>query len=664
MVSVRFGVLFLALLVLTAGVGGCVLDRDGRFSAGEGAGGNQGGGPTVGGGPSVGGSAQGGAGGGVDLPPGPVLSLSATIADDVEITWANPSDADLAGVLLVHRPGQEVSFAPQDGVVYDVGDQPMVNQEVIFADLGEMATLSPPVPGLRHHFAAWAWDAAGRYSPVRLTNAREDALGTQLGQIEVFLDGTVNVTQHPPNFPLSGSATYDAGSDTLEVSLFARNDTARVVFNLKALVGANNHGTISGASLLPPVGGKPYLYFGPEGLDVAAVKGDTLTLTEVDGTVDPVTLEVVFEDARWLVGHDRFLTARQLDSTLVLVDSSGSQRQAVIATTAPTGSLNVRGVEVARDGRKVFVGAKSTPWVHALDLVSLSATTGADLGAGGPGHVSGVVLSPEGDTLYAALTVGAHHWGTVGDTLETAAATTTLAVVALDPSTLAETDRAVVLLDDAAQRLTRTLAVSHDGTRAAVVVRHPLNSGIDAEIFFVDLTTLTVIDTDTTSVAVDPVVIPGAIRPDAVVWSEDDARVFVATSFNAEVVVIDTATFATSTLTPAGTLLERTSSLLVQNGFLYVARENIGVGPDGPPVSRFSTSTLAESAMASGLTQAHGVVGFPGRVFVFGNSEVAVFDTATHQRLDMDGDSGNGLTNIPVGDARSLANHFAAITPF
>lgn len=641
----------------------CTLDRDGKLVAAGAGGGGQGGspGPTVGGGPSTGG--QGGGGGVANPPPGPVAGFSALIDGDVALGWTNPADADLAGVLVVHRPDNAVSFSPEDGLSYDVGTTPMANQEVIFSSLGTAATLAPAIPGLRHHFAAWAFDQALQYSPIAVTDGLENAIGEQTAQIRVFLDGTVMVEQQPPNFPLVGSAQYDAPSQELRVQLTVKNDAARVIYNLKGLVSALNQGAVINAPRLPPVGGDPFVYYGPEGLDVAEDLGRNLVIDGVDGSVDPIIFEMRLVDDRWIIGQDRRDGARRGDSTLLLVDSSGSRQQGTLSVTAAAGSINFRGLEVSQDGRTVFVGAKSTPFVTALDLVKLGSQAGSDLGGGDVGMVSGVALSPDGDKLYAALTTGAHHWGGVGSTSGTAATSTTLSLVELDPITLMETQRVDLVVDDAAARLTRTLAVSRDGTRAAVVVRHPLNSGIDAQIFFVDLVGMSVIDTDPATGPVDPVTIAFDIRPDSVVWDEDDGQLFVATSYDSEVEVIDTATFSTSTWTPGG-VMERTSSLFVMNGMLYVARGNIGAGTAGTALSRFATSDGTESALSSGLAEAHGVAGFDDRLFAFSANSVAVFDAGTHVRLDMDGDAGNGTTNIPVGDGRGFAAHFIAVTPF
>lgn len=656
---------FAALILLGAlfALAACTLDRDGRLVASSEGGGGQGGvtTPTVGGGPSTGG--QGGLGGVVDLPPGPVDAFTAAIDGDVALSWSNPSDADLAGVLVVHRPDTPVSFSPEDGLTYDVGTTPMANQEVIFSSLGTAATLSPAVPGLRHHFAAWAFDDAGQYSPIAITDGLEIGLGDQTAQIRVFLDGTVMVDQQPPNFPLVGTAAYDSPSQELRIQLSVKNDAARVVYNLKGLVNAVNQGTVLNAPRLPPVGGTPFVYYGPEGLDVAADQLRDLVIGNVDGNTDPITFEMSLVDDRWIIGHDRLNGARAADSTLLLVDSSGSLQQGTLPVTAATGSINFRGLDVSKDGRTVFVGAKSTPFVTALDLVNLGSQAGADLSGGKPGMVSGVALSPDGDKLYAALTTGAHHWGGVGTSGAPLTTATTISLVELDPETLTETQRVDILIDDTAARLTRTLAVSRDGTRAAVIVRHPLNSGIDAQIYFLDLVGFTVIDTDPATIPIEPVIIVGDIRPDAVVWDEDDSQVFIATSYSSEVEVIDTTTFATSTWTPSGTM-ERTSSLFVNNGTLYVARGNINGGTAGTPLSRFTTSDGTETALGSGLAQAHGVTGFDERLFVFSANNIAVIDATTHVRIDMDGIAGNGTTNIPVQNGRALANHFVALTPF
>ncbi len=665
MLSVRsLCVATVATLVTTA----CVLDREGQLNLNPGVGGSAAGGGMAGG---MGGSpptmtVQGGSGGVLDPAPGPVDNLTAVVDGVVTVTWNNPTDSDLESILVVHRAAQPVSFSPVDGTTYDAGNPVMTGQDAIFSELGETATLSPAVPGLEHHFAAWARDAGGNYSAIQLTSGLNNSLGTQTAQIEVSLvDGAVTINQQPENFPLTGSATYASGPNTLTVTLSASNDTARMVFNLKGMLSNQNDGDFIQPTLPPGGGGgTPYVYFGPRGLDVGEARSSDIAIDNVDGQTDPVTFEVSFVDAPWLIGLDRINGATRTDTALLLVDSSGASSQPTVAVTPNASStVHYRSVAVSKDGRRAFVGSKSSPSMTAIDLGTLSNIVGADLGAGAVGTVSGVALSPDGERLFAALTLGAHHSGAIGDQSSDKATVTDVVLVELAPDTLVETQRIAIHMADTSRRMTRTMAVSHDGNMAAIVVRHPLNSGIDAEIYFFDLTTFAPVDADAGTSPIDPVFIVNDIRPDQLLYNSDDSLLYVATGFLGEVEVIDLSNFTTSTLIPASPM-RRANGLWLLDDALLVSGDDRRNDTSGTPLTSFSFANNAETSIDTGLGEAMRIVGNDTRYYVYGRSEIAVFDRATNSRIDMDGNALNGITNLRLRAAVSLAAHFGAITPF
>ncbi|MCA9680535.1 MAG: hypothetical protein KC464_36230, partial [Myxococcales bacterium] len=145
-----------------------------------------------------------------DPAPGPVTGLAAVAsAAGVDVTWTNPTDGDLAGVLVVVGDAA-ITFAPVDGTAYAVDQDLGGGVRVLHVDATEATAIAPAVIGAAYHVAAWAYDDAGQFGAIATTIGRHDALGAQTGTISVDLTTQiVTVVEQPADLTLSGTAVYD-----------------------------------------------------------------------------------------------------------------------------------------------------------------------------------------------------------------------------------------------------------------------------------------------------------------------------------------------------------------------------------------------------------------------------------------------------------------------
>jgi hypothetical protein len=129
-------------------------------------------------------------------------------ASAVDLSWVNPPDDDLMGVLIVRAIGVAVSDAPAVGVFYQAGDVLPDGGVVVFAGEGT-STSDPGVPPGRIEYRAWAYDDSGNYSAHRsawvLVPTEPYRATLQIG-VGDPANMTVTVTSQPAHYTLSGSA--------------------------------------------------------------------------------------------------------------------------------------------------------------------------------------------------------------------------------------------------------------------------------------------------------------------------------------------------------------------------------------------------------------------------------------------------------------------------
>ncbi len=596
--------------------------------------------------------------------PGPVTDLAAaSVATGLDLSWTNPGDADLAGVLVVAGAGVPVTFAPADGTSYTVGTVVGSGQAVIHASLATALAGFPGIAGVGFEFAAWAYDTEGLYSQVATTTGLTNLLGAQTGVIQLFQDGRVVVTQQPRSLRLSGTVVYSDAADTMPLQLAVENQTGRVLFNLKGLVDTASQGAVTNPSF-PAAGGRPMGYFGPEAIAIGAAPVRQYDLTGIDGTVDPVVLTMTFVDAPMIV-----MSAR--NGAIRVFDSAGSGGEATVEMPGQScGRAESRGGTVSASGRYVFTGAKSHARVTRIDLTtmalsSVELTTSDDIAS-----VSDVTTSIDGSRLYAVLSDGTHANGGSGGEcgglavaaprshrgIAHGAPQNTTYLVELDAAALTETRR---LQLDTGGRLSAVEVLA--GNRAVVATR-------DGLAHVVDLATWAVIDTDAGSPGVQPLDLAGRLH-EKILVDPGRTRFTVTTTLDSEE-GLDAVTFDAATLTPTA---RRVSSDYVRRvvglrhdaaGRLHVLHRVESKGPWGADLVTFDGAVrTAASPLDEGRAQGFIPTADGARYFIAMDYELRLYDAATHAQLDVDGDAGNGLT--PIYSYELIRDHgLGLLTPF
>ena len=609
---------------------------------------------------------------------------AALTAAAVGLSWVNPADAEFGGVVVVASNAGEITSAPEAGTFYSAGDTLTGGETVIVAGDEMSAADTLTIIGERRVYSAWSYDDLGNYSSARLSNDVVLPLPAQAGTLSIDLvNDVVTVSSDPANLTLTATSNYDEGSDVLTVNLTVQNDAPRLLFNVKALTTALNSGTQAG----PSFSGSPMTFYGPNAMDLAGTVTRAITITGVDGSVDPVVMDFDFLDSPMLINSNS------------VADSSGGGG----AFSTNMLSNRMRGMAVSHSGRFAYVGEKDSAGLRVMDTVTLSTIQSATL-AQGRSSVGGVAVSRMGDTVYALVNTGSDYNGGDGNTDNDGSfdlGTGEVDLLALDPTTLEETAR--VRIHSGTRGMTgRGVFISPSGDRAFVATSRKCNAGgtttcADAtpvgmtqnELWLVDLQAMQLLDTDASAEGVQPVVATSAVGTiEHCAWRPDETEFFAsfnnlnigqntggdenAASAVPPVNRIDMSTFAVTSLaaTEAGIA---GGGLIATNSKLYYSSR----GRNLAPTNIFTVFALADGAESNpdlsfttgDLRGTAGVVFDPTgtRYFVpvnFRNSqggiEMAVFDTATDTRIDMDGEAGNGITNMLM---RSKP-HGLAITPF
>lgn len=599
---------------------------------------------------------------GVDDPPGPVTEFAAepNATSGIDLTWLNPSDRDLAGILVVRRDAVAVDFAPTDGTEYSVDDDLGDGQTVLATALDTAASLDETVPGLGYEFAAWAYDEALQYSPIANTAGTQNRLGPQLAQIEVdVVAQTVTVNMQPEDLVLEGTAVYDAGTDTIDVDLGVTNNAARLVFNLKGLTSNFNQG-VDGAPPSPhDPANRPMTYFGPQAHDTGATVNRNVRITGVDGSVNPVTFEIAFVDAPMMFGGN-------FGGDWVTLDTSGSGFTNGFVLDAEPAGANLRQGAVTPDGRFVYAGEKQSRFLSIIDTTTMDVVGGADLGsaANGIGNVGGVDISADGQRVFVALNDGVHYHGwPANERGEDGANSASFIELDSDLNVVAT----LPITTDEVGRVGREVHISPDGSTAAVVVSAGrAGPGVVNELWFFDLDAFAVIDTDAATAGDQPVtLIEQAAFAEYAVWNEDGSAVYVAfngrdSATDVPIDVVDATAYSVSQLIPASGG-EKAGPMAFANGFLYYPSRD-GSAATSVTVFDIAAGTQTDLDLGSG-TQSTGVVysALLDRLFV-ANFGVVSFLNADNTQFDLNNDPADGMTNLLAPE--QLRAHVFGITPF
>jgi DNA-binding beta-propeller fold protein YncE len=169
--------------------------------------------------------------------------------------------------------------------------------------------------------------------------------------------------------------------------------------------------------------------------------------------------------------------------------------------------------------------------------------------------------------------------------------------------------------------MVRRIAINPAGTRV-VVTTHDDDSGPSApsSVHFVDVTTMTEIDTDTDAPGIQGVTLTGLARPQDAAFSPDGQTVYLAgvSSPGAAFIAIDAQTFAVTPIDIGSGTSDLKSMSWGPGGVLYIAADPLG---DGPLVYSYDGQSAAAVPNYTG-DRARGVGVLPdGNLLVTTNSQ-------------------------------------------
>jgi hypothetical protein len=608
-------------------------------------------------------------------PPAPVMDLTAS--DDgsqVDLSWTNPTDSDLAGVMIVRSQADVGQFEPVAGASYAVGDAVGPGEEVVFVGTGTAATDTGAITGF-NGYHAWTFDTAGNYSRRRFAAAVRQG-GAQTATLSVAIDGTVTVNSQPANMTLAGTGTYDDVGDTMTIALTVQNDLARTIHNPKAMITSVSVGALDNAD--GQLGGTDFVYYGPESLAFMGTRSRDLVISGVPGTTVSIDIELEIRDDPMLITSTWFAanTAAQLidTGTLSKVGEIGCDSYKFALATQDNCAWR-RGV-MSRGGRYLYIGSRANTVIRVIDLTTLEVIGALSLGSSF-GFVDGVVRG--GELLYAVMSTTGHAFD--GGNKRSDGSVYLVEIEPRGPE-LSELRRLAVV-GDAAQAENvngRVPAITPNRTVAAVPISRR------GEVVLVELANMTIIDTDTDTPEVDNLDVSGTgMTPKEVAFSPDGTTLFVGFAQNAatqDVLAVQLADFSATALPTTLTNATGVADMTVDaDGRLWVSR--IGVDDaDGGAISVYDLSGPTETVLATHGTPlpnignrkkryadavAFSPDGSEAYVPMFIDNQnliaqLAIFTTSDLMRVDTDGNAGNGVTNVPL--PTRPGGHVALITPF
>ncbi len=443
----------------------------------------------------------------LDLPPGPVTNMAvAANAPDFDVSWTNPTDADLAGVVVVRTAGLFAGEQPVDGVQLAVGGS-VGPHEIVFVGTAEAVSES----GLLgfQSYVAWAFDTNFFYSAPRSDSAHL-AL-PQIGTILLDLDAnTATVITQPDNlFLTTANPVHNEGAD-FRFDLELANTSAGLSPAPKLLI-TSTQGDLVGDGA---IAGTRFTSYGVFSLADGSARTRGVTINGITATTGTVILTVTFRT-----------------NPLLLTRSS-----AVDATTGATEFIlpgfgrPARTVRSTEDGSRALLVEKNRGELGIVDLTSgavSSVTVAAGLASGG-----GVAVS--GGIAYFAVTRGAHYNSGDGgnnggifkfnDFNDSNQSEVQLAVISL--ASLEVIDVIALAGSSSDRPVARHVAISPDGSTVAVVLGR-FNLGTN-EVWFIDTATNSIIDTDSGTAGDQPANLSSDVgAPQTALFSNDGASLLV-----------------------------------------------------------------------------------------------------------------------------------------
>ncbi|MHC5010571.1 MAG: hypothetical protein ACYTG6_06405 [Planctomycetota bacterium] len=498
--------------------------------------------------------------------------------------------------------------------------------------------------------------------------------GPQVGSLSVDLaSGTVTVTTQPSHLTLSGAAVYDAGTMTVAIDLDVLNSAfGRLIFNLKAQVTGTNEGSVTGDGTF---GGDPYVYYGPNALAPGAMETRTITVNNVTGAVDPITVDLALPNHPMI-----FVPQGSGPSGMQAVDSSGSGQSFAIDndaliwdSVANNGNNWTSDGVVSPDGRFLYTGFRCQPTVVVIDTTTMTPVLTADLsgagnlqtdGSGTIGTVDKVRMSPDTRFLYAPLTLNRH---TYDDTLQGAMGSNPdCYLVKIDRATMTEVGRVTLILGSTNDARAKAFSCNAAGTWGVTSLNQ------EGQVFLIDLVTMTIIDTDAGVPGVQPYDVSAmGMAPRDAAMSPDGSRIYVGFTgddgSDGTLGVIDTATGMMTPLPLPSTYVRNYIGNLVfgPDGKLYFAHGYTTiVGEPGlsiyDPATMLWTEFYDPSDALVSLFFSHDGTRYYTLLYNLSPNEIRAYQIGTDTVIPNEADGGPGIVLPQSGNW----GHLGVITPF
>ena len=382
----------------------------------------------------------------------------------VQLSWNNPTDADVESVLIVRSGGVAVTgFTPEAGAVYAVGEFVAPNVRVAYVGTAQSTADAGALAGT-NHYAGYARDTAGNYGNAATTSVSAPFDNGQTATLEVRVaDRQVVVTQQPNDVRLSAVGNFLQGA--VSVDLTATSRSGRVLTNLKARVES-----ISGATATSnaTIDNNATVHFGLSAA-IGAEVTSTLALTDLTGA-DPITIDLGIYSDPIMVGPGN---TGQPGGFKLVDPRSGTIFEMPCDVFGPSVGQPDRcaysGLARSPEGSTIYAGNRNSPHVIAHDPIAETTITSAALTASPIASVVGLAATPNGQHVLALLNDGS-HWRAAPNPGQWVRGTSSVVLVRLNAADLTEVDR-VTLMTSSDMIVGRGLAVDAGGTFAAAVVR-------------------------------------------------------------------------------------------------------------------------------------------------------------------------------------------------
>ena len=585
-------------------------------------------------------------------PQPPPRDFTATASGrDVTLTWTNFPGPVFGTTVVVRQYVDVVDGVPVSGTTPVAGDPIGTTGEVVYVGTAESFTDTSLEEGAVF-YQAWTITTAGRVGDwgTRSWTLIDRGL-EQAGDLSVDLSsGAVSVGTAPTGYTLAGSATYDETAGSVEVTIDLTSLRARRVFYPKLAVRSLTGASVEGDATYE---GDPVINFGPEAMLPGVAVSRTFTLTGVDGSTDPLSLD--FE----IVDHRAALAPEDYSDPSVLVDLGGTGLDVSIDTDAigfkPSEGQMTRGF-FREDGAVAYGGARNKPVVAMYDADTATITEALSLGTFG--SVAAVHPSPDGRWIYAAYaTTHLYDSGSNDPTME---------LVRIERDTMTEESRVELEGSFPNDAVPRNFNISADGSRVAVLMRDA------GRVFVVDTDTMTVIDGDTTTddengfnTDIDDDY--GHDIPSAIALSTDGSTLYVGYRYPNEVDVIDVASW---TVTDTWYHPTYTSSSIYSSNLHVDAEGDLHWLSQNGGLVTFDTAT-GDATLQTGSIGEDWLAaewGHDGTTLFLrqesgSGANIWGFDTSTDTWLDLDSSPDDGEVGPapqPTGDSA----HLLAVTAF